>query len=214
MRTFQLLSIAPAIGAARADLFIGPLNAAMARFEINNPKRQAHFLAQGLHESTLLTRMVENLDYAADRLCVIWPKRFTHETAQLYGRTAAHPANQAMIANVAYANRMGNSSVESGDGYRYRGRGIGQLTGRENYRACGAGINLDLVRFPEQVAQPEVACLSFAWFWHVHGLNALADADDVTGITRAVNGTALLGLDERAELARIGMQTLNCGVPV
>lgn len=209
MKLYQLLSIAPAIGAARAQEFIDPLNAAMAWCGADaSPERQAHFVAQALHESSNFSRMVESLNYAADRLLVIWPKHFTPETAQMYGRTATHAANEAMIANTAYANRNGNGSIESGDGYRYRGRGIGQLTGRANYAACGAAIGLDLVGCPDQVAQPEAGCMAFAWFWKARGLNELADAGDVVRISHTINGGDL-GLNEREALTRIALQTME-----
>jgi putative chitinase len=167
------------------------INAACARFDIDTSLRQAHFAAQALHESLGFTRMVENLDYSAEALLLIWPKRFTRETAQLYGRTTAHPANQQMIANVAYASRMGNGSIESGDGWRYRGRGPGQLTGKENYQKCGRTLGMNLAQFPEQVAQIQVGTQAFGWFWSTHGLNEIAVAPDLACTTRVrsiVNG--------------------------
>jgi putative chitinase len=186
--------------------FLEPLTAAMVHAQATTPQRQAHFLAQAAQESKGFTRMIESLDYRHDRLPVVWPKHFTADTALRYGRVEqdvgdvrAHPANQQMIANIAYANRMGNGSVESGDGWRYRGRGIGQLTGRDNYRRCGAALGVDLVRCPEQVAQPELACMTFAWFWLTNGINQLADAGDAVRVSAKVNGGDL-GLQARLDL--------------
>lgn len=215
MNRDQLLAIAP--GAARqVDQFLEPLNQAMARFGINSPARQAAFIAQLLHESANLTAMSENFNYSPASLIATFntskAQRFTQESAALYGRTSAHPANQQMIANVAYANRMGNGPVESGDGWRYRGRGPGQLTGKDNYARCGAALGLDLVRNPDLVAQPDIGCLAFAWFWSKGNptggdLNVLADAGKIEGVSRAVNGGAN-GLHERLALTERALQVL------
>lgn len=216
MNRDQLLAIAPAVG-ARADTFLAPLNAAMDRFEIRAPACQASFIAQALHESMSLTRMTENLNYSPAGLIATFntktATRFTQETAALYGRTAARPANQQMIANTAYANRMGNGSIESGDGWRYRGRGIGQLTGANNYRACGAALGVDLLASPDLVALPEMGCMAFGWFW-AHGnrtgksLNLLADNGKFDEVSRAVNGGDK-GLGERRELTHRVLEVLS-----
>ena len=196
MNRAQLLKLAPKIG-ARADVFVDALNAAMEQFGIDTTARQAPFIAQAIHESLGLTRMTENLNYSPASLIATFnsrsAQRFSQGTALLYGRTEAHPANQQMIANTAYANRMGNGSVESGDGWRYRGRGPGQLTGKSNYEKCGAALGLDLVNCPDLVAQPDVGCLAFAWFWACGNrtgasLNILADSGRIDTISRAING--------------------------
>lgn len=192
-----------------AETFAGPLNAAMGRFDIDTTADRAHFVAQAVHESVGFTRLVENLNYKAQALLDIWPKRFTPETARLYGRVdSVKAANPQMIANVAYANRMGNGSIESGDGWRYRGRGIGMLTGKDNYRRCGEAVGMDLVRFPDLVLQPPMACDSFAWFWKTHGLSALANAGDVDRISGIINGGDL-GLQERRELTEFALKVLS-----
>lgn len=205
----QLARILPHSPAPLLAQFLAPLNAAMAKFGIDTPPRQANFIAQAAHESAGFARMVENLDYSATALRTIWPNRFTDETARLYGRIdGVKLANETMIANVAYANRMGNGSIESGDGFRYRGRGPGQLTGRDNYRACGTAIGSDLVRFPDQVAQPEAGCLTFAWFWRAHNLNALADENNITRISAIINGGDL-GLQARIDLTNHALTALT-----
>lgn len=216
MNRAQLVALAPAIG-SRADVFLAALTAAMRRFGIDrSPARQAMFLAQAIHESQGLTRMSENLNYSPASLMGTFNTRkivrFTPETAALYGRTATRPANQQMIANVAYANRMGNGTIESGDGWRYRGRGPGQLTGKDNYTRCGAALALDLVSCPDMVAQPEVGCLAFAWFWTVgnstgHDLSLLADAGEVERVSRAING-GTHGLAARVALTEHALQVL------
>jgi putative chitinase len=131
--------------------------------------------------------------------------------AALYGRTAAHPANQTMIANVAYANRYGNGSIESGDGWRYRGRGPG-LTFKNNYAACGKALGLDLVSYPDMMVQPETGCFAFGWFWTVgnrtgRDLGVLAEAGRIDDISRAVNGGEI-GLQKRRDLFAQALRAL------
>ncbi len=169
----------------------GPLNAAMSRFQIaDNPYRVAAFLAQIAHESQELNRVVENLNYSAAALMSTWPKRFlTLADAEAYARQPER------IANRAYANRLGNGDEPSGDGWRYRGRGLIQMTGRGNYTDVGAALGLPLEAQPELLEQPDNASLSAGWFWKSHLLNPLADhqtndiddADFVT-ITTKING--------------------------
>lgn len=215
MKIDQLLAIAP-VG-ARAGEFIAPLNAAMARFGITTDVCQAAFVAQALHESGNFSRMSENLNYSPASLIATFNTRkvirFTQETAALYGRTAAHPANQQMIANTAYAKRMGNGSIESGDGWRYRGRGPGQLTGKDNYRACGAALGVDLVASPDLVALPDVGCLAFAWYWAKgnptgESLNLLAENGKFDAVSVAING-GHNGLVERRDLTKRALGVLS-----
>lgn len=203
MNKEQLQQIAP-----KAAGYLEHINNAMQRFGIVSLPSQAAFLAQMLHESAHFTRMTENLNYSPAGLMSTFnsPKvtRFTPDSAGMYGRVAARPANQQMIANIAYAKRMGNGAIESGDGWRYRGRGPGQLTGHDNYKACGAALGLDLLAAPDQVALPEVGCLAFAWFWSRgnrsgKSLSLLADAGRIDEVSLAVNG-GNLGLSERAQL--------------
>lgn len=213
MKLYQLLTIAPAVGKDRGEAFIGPLTAAMERFGIDTPVRQAAFVGQLLHESGNFTRMTENLNYSAEGLMNTWPQRFAYVTAARYGRVdGKQAANQQMIANIAYAKRMGNGDVASGDGWRYRGRGPIQLTGRANYRACGKAIGIDLIAKPELLEQPEAGCLAAAWFWSAgnptgRDLSLLADERNITAITRAVNGGEN-GLSHRKEVTMRAMQVL------
>ncbi|HBO4864591.1 TPA: glycoside hydrolase family 19 protein [Pseudomonas aeruginosa] len=190
----QLLQIFPNAG-HRAGFFVPALNAAMGRFGITSPVRVAAFLAQVGHESAHLTRLVENLNYSACGLAATWPSRYRGADGKpnaLALNLARHP--QA-IANNTYASRNGNGDEASGDGWRYRGRGLLQITGRANYRAAGAGLGQPLEQEPELLEQPEWAAISAAWWWASHDLNELADRGDFAAITRRING----GMNGQAE---------------
>lgn len=192
----QLKAVMPLCDTAK---WLTPLNNAMDRFEISTPDRVAAFLAQLAHESAETTRLTEGLSYSrAERLCAVWPKRFpTTKSAQPYVK------NPEKLANFVYANRGGNGDAASGDGYRYRGRGLFQLTFRDNYRLAGDALNLPLVGDPDLVATPPVAALTAAHYWQRLGLNALADHqpgdDDVKDfeqISIRING-GRVGLPDR-----------------
>jgi putative chitinase len=203
----QLVRIGP-VPRAIATQFARPLSDAMARFGITSKESRAVFLAQVLHESGNLERMVESLNYSAERLLTVpgFRGRFTQAQANHYGRTDAHPANQRSIACIAYAYRNGNGGPVSGDGWNFRGRGPIQITGRANYEKCGAALGLDLLKNPELLEQPEAGCLSAAWFWDQgnrtgRSLNFLADQGKLTAVTKVINGGDN-GLMERHDLAR------------
>jgi len=184
----QLLAIAP--NAPTPALWVSVLNPAIARFEIDTSARVAAFLAQIAHESDEFHHLVENLSYSAPRLMQVWPRRFpTLASARRYERSPAR------LANVVYGNRLGNRPPSSGDGWRYRGRGLIQLTGRGNYRTAALALDLPLEDHPELVETPEVAALTAAQFWYSRGLNALADDrrnddddEDFVRISIAING--------------------------
>lgn len=185
----------------RAALWTDPLNVAMARFEISTPLRQAAFVAQCAHESGHFLNLEENLHYSAAVLLRVFPQHFTAMEASRY-------ANQPeRIANRVYADRMGNGNEASQDGWQYRGRGLIQLTGHDNYRDCGRAVGLDLVDDPGQLLAAGPAALSAAWYWAGRGLNALADAGDFATITRKING-GLNGQDDRLALYRIAKEVL------
>ena len=176
----------------QASVYVEPLNAAMQFAEVNTPLRIAMFLAQLAHESTQLNRIVENLNYSEQGLLDTFPKYFNAASARDYAR------QKERIANHVYANRLGNGDEASGDGWKYRGRGLIQVTGKSNYADCGKALGLDLVDAPEQLEQPMLAARSAAWFWKAKGLNALADAQDIVGATQRING-GTKGLKERRE---------------
>lgn len=165
-----------------------PLTVAMQRFGINTPLQRAHFLAQIGHESGGFTRLVENLNYSAAALLRTWPTRFDEDIA---ARLARKPE---MIANYVYGGRLGNT--EPGDGWRYRGRGLVQLTGRANYEEACRAVGLPLADKPELLEEPEAAALSAAWYWSSRNLGVLADRDDLIAVTRRING-GMHGLDDR-----------------
>jgi putative chitinase len=166
-----------------------PLQETFEKYQINTPKRQACFIGQCMHESGGFKFLKENLNYSAKALMATWPSRFPDaDTAEKYAR------QPEMIANKVYSGRMGNT--EDGDGAKYIGRGLIQLTGKDNYMAFGEAIGEDLVANPQLVEQPRYAALSAGWFWNKRGLNALADAMDVTTMTVRING-GRIGIDDR-----------------
>ena len=189
----QLLQILPNASQV-AGVFVPVLNTAMSRYQIVGAKRIAAFLAQVGHESGHLTRLVENLNYTAAALRMTWPSRFD---AGLASATARKPEQ---IANIAYGNRMGNTAP--GEGWKYRGRGLIQITGKDNYRACGEALGLDLTAQPELLEKPQHACMSAAWFWATNGLNTSADAGKFDAITQRINGGQTGAADRQALYAR------------
>lgn len=204
----QLLHILPTARTV-AGVFVPALNRAMNRYEIESPVRRAAFLAQVGHESGHLRRLVENLNYSASGLASSWPTRFLAPDGQPNALAQRLERQPERIANHVYANRLGNGTVESGDGWRFRGRGLIQLTGRANYRACGEAIGADLMAGPELLEQPEWAAKSAAWFWFTNGLNALADGDRFLDITRRING-GTNGITERRQLWGKAREVLGC----
>jgi putative chitinase len=160
-------------------------------YDINTPRRVAAFIAQCAHESGGFVFLQENLNYRAESLMRVWPKYFKDlATAQRY----AH--NPERIANRAYANRMGNDDEASGDGWKFCGRGLIQLTGKDNYQSFADSIETDLEDIPHYLATFEGAVQSACWFWENNNLNKWADAGDITTLTKKING-GTLGLDER-----------------
>lgn len=179
------------------------------RYQIDaSPRRIAAWLATIAHESARLTKTVENLNYSAQGLAQTWPSRYADMTGAPNATAIRIARRQEDIANLTYAGRLGNGSARSGDGWRYRGRGLIQITGRSNYAASGLALGLDLLERPEQLEQPYTAALSAAEWWHRHGCNALADTGDLAAVTRKVNG-GLTGLDDRLKLYAAAMAYLG-----
>jgi putative chitinase len=164
-------------------------------FEITTPARVAGFIAQCQHESLDFTVLQENLNYSAKGLRGIFGKYFpTDEIAKQYER------KPEMIANRVYANRMNNGSEASGDGFRFRGRGILQITGRANYTQCSRDLFGDdcLVENPDLLRQASYATLTACWFWHKNGLNQICDKGDIVLLSKRING-GTIGLEDRVK---------------
>jgi putative chitinase len=177
--------------------WLQPLEDTFAKYDINTPERQAAFIGQCAHESGNFKTLEENLNYKPEALMRVWPSRFPDiAIAMKY----AH--NPEMIANKVYGGRMGNGPEEAGDGWKYHGRGLIQLTGKENYANCGSGIGVDLLSNPNLLNTPEYAALSAGWFWNKKGLNALADAGDFETMTKRINGGTLGLEDRKAKIAK------------
>ena len=185
----QLLQLAPSALPVCRDAFANA-DDVLARYHINeNALRLAHFMAQVLHESGGLCVVEENLSYSAKRMMAIWPKRFpTLESAQPFEK------NPQALANKVYGGRMGNSGPD--DGWRYIGRGLLQITGRESYERYGSRLGCDLVGEPALAADPQWCLKIAAEEWIDKKCNTFADNDDITTITKRING-GLIGFDER-----------------
>jgi putative chitinase len=173
------------------EQWLDALNETFARFDISTPIRQASFIGQCGHECGSFKVLEENLNYRAETLMKLWPKRFpTLEIANQYAK------NPKKIANMVYANRMGNRDEASGDGYRFRGRGCIQLTGHANYFHAGQACGEDFVMNPDLVATPKYAAMTAGWFWSTHKLNQYADGSDFLMMTKRING-GTIGLQDR-----------------
>ncbi|MEN4604091.1 glycoside hydrolase family 19 protein [Pantoea agglomerans] len=196
MLTASSFQRATGVSNSLRDAWYPHIAASLSAFQISTPLRQAHFLAQTGHESAGFLKVEEGLNYSENALTAMFGKRITAEQARAYGRNAMHPANQKMIASIIYANRNGNGDINSGDGYRYRGRGLIQITGKANYEALVKQLGADVVANPDLLLGYRFAAMSAAAWWKNHGLNELADSDDVTRITRVING-GTNGLDDR-----------------
>ena len=175
--------------------WLEPLNETFEKYEINTPKRQACFIGQCMHESGGFKILQENLNYSALALMRTWPSRFPDlDTADKY----AH--NPQMIASKVYLGRMGNTTPEEAG--MYIGRGLIQLTGKENYANCGLGLGVDLLGHPDWLATPKYAALSAGWFFNKKSINQLSDVMDIETMTKRING-GLIGLEDRK--AKINM---------
>jgi putative chitinase len=175
--------------------WLAPLEETFVKYDISTPQRQACFMGQCAHESGNFKTLQENLNYSAEGLMKTWPSRFpTKEIADQYAR------KPEKIAGKVYNGRLGNTNEE--EAAQYLGRGLIQLTGKENYANCGLGIGVDLLSNPALLLDPRYAALSAGWFWNKKGLNSLADAQDYETMTKRING-GLIGLDDRkAKIAK------------
>jgi putative chitinase len=172
------------------DQWYEALSVLLPDYEINTPNRIAAFIAQCAHESASFTALHENLNYRSETLSKVWPKKFPASIAEQY----AHKPEA--IANRAYASRMGNGDEASGDGWRYCGRGLIQLTGKDNYTAFADSIGITPEEVSDYVQTFEGAAQSACWFWESNNLNQYADSGDIETMTKRING-GTLGLEDR-----------------
>jgi putative chitinase len=185
----QLKQMVP--GITHVDHWIEAFDQLLPDYEINTPKRVAAFIAQCAHESGGFRFLKENLNYKAESLMKTFPKYFSdRDTANAYAK------QPVKIANRVYANRMGNGDEASGDGYRYCGRGLIQLTGKTNYDWFAASLEISSTEASEYLETFEGAAQSACWFWESNNLNVEADAGDIKKMTKKING-GYIGLDDR-----------------
>jgi len=179
--------------------WLDPLNETFAKYDINTPKRQACFIGQCMHESGGFRFTTENLNYSAAALMRTWPSRFPDmDTAEKYEH------NPQKIASKVYAGRMGNTTPEEAG--KYIGRGLIQLTGKDNYKTASDALNEDLLANPQLVEEPRYAALTAGWFWNKKGLNALVD--DIETMTKRING-GTIGLDDRKAKINMALNALS-----
>ena len=202
------------------DKWLQPLIETCVEFESNTPQRVAAFIAQTSHESGGYTMLSENLNYKAATLAACWPNRFAvmgpdkkpkkDEKGKLIPTAVANSiaGKPELIANMVYSSRMGNGPAESGEGWKYRGRGLKQLTGKDNYARCGHDLGLDLIGNPDLLLEPMAAARSAGWFWKTNNLSTFADNNDIKGMTKKING-GYIGLEARQALYDKVMQAIG-----
>lgn len=201
--TAASLEKATGMSPEQAALWLPYVTESAERFDFAAPRRMAMWLSQVCDESDNFLRLRESLNYRASALRANWPKRFpSDEIANLY----AH--QQEKIANKVYGGRLGNGPEESGDGWRFRGRGLVQITGRANYKACGVALKVDLEEHPELLETHRLAALSAGWYWDVRKLNVPADKGDVDTVSRLVNG-GHIGTEDRPARYRRALAALE-----
>lgn len=193
---------AAGLSQALADKWYQHIIDTMKEFGIDTPKRQAHFIAQVGTESNGFRAVQESLNYSVTGL-QIFGSRLTAVQREKLGRKpgelALSPARQADIANIVYGGRYGNN--QSGDGWKYRGRGLKQVTFKDNYSACGKVLGLNLIDDPDLLLLDKNAARSAGWFWKANNCNQFADSGDVNGLTKRING-GFNGLQDRTERTR------------
>jgi putative chitinase len=200
------------------EKWIDAVVATCQEFEIDTPQRIAGFLAQTSHESGGYTMLSENLNYRAATLAACWPNRFAvlgadkkpvKENGKLVPTAVANSiaGKPELIANLVYSSRMGNGPAESGEGWAFRGRGLKQLTGKFNYEKCGSGLGVNLVANPDLLLEPLYAARSAGWFWKANALSTFADAGDIKGMTKKING-GFIGLEQRQALYDVCLKSV------
>lgn len=199
-----LIKICPVAKNSKLDLnaLAAQISQVFETNEVFNTKnRKAAFLAQTGHESAGFCKIIENLNYSAEGLLKTFPKYFDAAIVEQYAR------QPEKIANRVYANRMDNGPESSGDGWKFKGRGLIQLTGRANYTACGKFYKMDLTTNSSFLETIDGAVKSAVWFWTVNNISSYADKDDIKGMTKAINGK-YIGLEERTHLYELAKTVL------
>ena len=203
-----------------AEVWLPYFNSIPKNFGIDTPLRMAAFLAQVGHESGGLTLLEENLNYSAEGLANTFPKRYARKLQNgLYAKNSVGrylPSTLALqiarkpilIASWTYADRMGNASVESQEGWKYRGRGLIALTGKSNYAELTLNTGIDFVSNPDLLKEPAYALISACFFWKNNNLNRFADKKDVLSLSKAING-GIIGLEHRKALYEKACKTLQ-----
>jgi len=203
-----------------AEVWLPYFNSIPKNFGIDTPLRMAAFLAQVGHESGGLTLLEENLNYSAEGLANVWPKRYAKKLQNgLYAKNNVGrylPSALAikiarkpvLIASWTYADRMGNGSVESQEGWKYRGRGILQITGKSNYAELTLNTGIDFVSNPDLLKEPAYALISACFFWKSNNLNRFADKKDIVSLSKVING-GIIGLEHRKALYEKACKTLQ-----
>lgn len=184
------------------------LNEILPEFQITTKRRLAAFIAQCCHESAEFTRTSENLNYSAQGLANTWPRRFAGNHGLPNALAQSIQKKPAQIANIVYASRMGNGDAASGDGWKFKGRGLIQITGRDAYARVGALIGVDLIISPGLAEEPETAIRTACGYWSLNGLNQYADQGDITKLTKIING-GFNGLAERQEYYNRALAVLS-----
>ncbi|CBA28929.1 glycoside hydrolase family 19 protein [Cronobacter turicensis] len=190
---------AAGISSSLAERWYPHIVEAMNTYGIDTPKRQANFIGQIGTESGGFQSVQESLNYSVAGLAIFGSRLTAAQREQLGrkpGEKGLSPERQAAIANIVYGVRYGNNL--NGDGWKYRGRGLKQITFKANYEECGKALGLNLVDSPDLLLQDKYAALSAGWFWKANGCNQFADAGDVNGLTRRING-GLNGLQDRID---------------
>jgi len=182
--------------------WLEPLKNTFAKYGINTIQRQAAFIGQCGHESNNFKVLEENLHYSAKGLMATWPSRFDQATAEKMAN------NPEMIANKVYGGRADLGNTQDGDGAKFHGRGLIQLTGRSNVTVCGDALGQPFSEHPDLLLEPQWACMSAGWFWNKRNLNELADNEDWTSITKRING-GTIGLQDRIDRIHKAMDVLS-----
>lgn len=210
--TLEFLMKATGATQVNAEKYLPHLQAVADEHEINTAQRLSGFLSQIGTESGGLSTVTESLNYKVSAILALFGRhRITEADARKFGRDDAtgQKANQEALANLLYGGEFGKKNLgntEAGDGWKFRGRGLKQLTGRSNYQRCGHDLGVDLIANPDWALTPEGAAETAGWFWAKNGLNAIADTGDVRAMTKRINGGDI-GLDKRQALYSLAMSS-------